>query len=158
MHIKKQTCFECYRRTKRCLMKLLMYIHIKKVHFDIDPNPKPVHFIPHPVPWIHLKTFKREDSRVRWISNSRQLNRVLIWHKQYPLLTTTDILHKCSGYKFFTKLYNSMQYYMFELDNKSQDSCTIITSFGKYKYWRLLMGLKCSPDIAWVIMETFFRK
>ncbi len=31
----------------------------KNVHFDIDPNAKSVHFMPYPVPWIHLKTFKR---------------------------------------------------------------------------------------------------
>jgi hypothetical protein len=43
-----------------------------------------------------------------------------------------------------------MQYYTFELDKKSQDLCTII----KYKYSRLLIGLKCSPDIAQAIMEN----
>ncbi len=64
-----------------------------------------------------------------------------------------DILRKHSGYKFFAKLDVSMQYYTFELDNKSQDPCTIIPPFGKYKYLRLLMGLTCSPDIAQAITE-----
>ncbi len=92
---------------------LNVYPH-KKVQINIDPNAKPVHLLPHPVPPIHLKTFKRKDNRVRWISNSRQLNRV-IRCKQYPLPTITDILRKCSGFKFFTKLDIGMQYYTFEL-------------------------------------------
>jgi hypothetical protein len=34
---------------------LEVYPHIK-VHIDIDPNAKPVHSTPHPVPQIYLKT------------------------------------------------------------------------------------------------------
>jgi hypothetical protein len=157
-----------------------VYPH-KKVHIDIDPNAKPVHSRPYPVPLIHLKTFKKEpdhlvrigvlaaqqesewaspsfiipkkDGRVRWISNLRQLNKV-IRCKQYPLPIITDILRKCSGYKFFTKLDVSMQYYTFEPDKESPDLCTIVTPFVKYKYLRLPMGLKCSPDIAHAAMEN----
>ncbi len=131
---------------------LKIYPH-KKVHIDIDSNAKPVHFMPHLVPWFHLKTFKKEDTRVRCISNSCQLNKV-IRPKQYPLPIILDILRKHYRYKFFTKLDISMQYYMFELDNKSQDSCTIIIPFGKYKYLRLPMELTCSPDIAQAKLES----
>jgi hypothetical protein len=113
-----------------------VYPH-KKVHIDIDPNAKPVHSRAyHPVPQIQLKTFKveldhfvrigvltsqqesewaspsfiipKKDGRVCWISNLRQLNKD-IRRKQYPLPIITDILRKCSGYKFFTKLDVSMQ-------------------------------------------------
>jgi hypothetical protein len=157
-----------------------VYLH-KKVHNDIDPNAKPVHSRPYPVPWIHLKTFKKEldhlvkigvlaaqqesewvspsfiipkkDDRVHWISNLCQLNKA-IRPKQYPLPIIMDILHKHSGYKFFTKLDVSMQYYTFELDKESQDHCAIVTPFGKYNYLRLPMRLKCSPDIAQAAMEN----
>jgi hypothetical protein len=134
-----------------------VYPH-KKVHIDIDPNAKPVHSRPYPVPRIYLKTFKKEldhlvkigvlaaqqesewaspsfiipkkDDRVCWISNLCQLNKV-IRRMQYPLLIIPDILIKHSGYKFFTKLDVSMQYYTFELDKESQDICPLVTPFGK---------------------------
>ncbi len=76
-----------------------VYPH-KKVHIDIDPNAKPVHSRPYPVPQIYLKIFKKElhhlvrigvlaaqqesewaspsfiipkkDGRVRWIRDSCQ--------------------------------------------------------------------------------------
>jgi hypothetical protein len=95
----------------------------------------------------------KKGGRVRWISNLHQLNKV-IRCKQYPLSIITDISRKHSGYKYFTKLDVSMQYYTFELVKESQDLCTIITPFGKYKYLRLPMGLKCSPDIAQAAMKN----
>ena len=156
----------------------------KQFHIDIDPNAKPVYARPYGIPRIHLAAFKKEldhlvtigvlapqlesewasptfiipkkDGRIRWISDLRQLNKV-VKRKQYPLPVITDILRKRTGYKYFTKMDISMQYYTFELDEESQDLCTIFTPFGMYKYKRLPMGLKCSPDFAQAAMENVLR-
>ncbi|KAL7476504.1 hypothetical protein ACHAW6_002359, partial [Cyclotella cf. meneghiniana] len=85
----------------------------------------------------------KKDGCICWISDLCQLNKVIKVNNTC-----------CPGYKFFTKLDISIQYYTFELDESSQDFCTIITPLGKYKYLRLPMGLMCSPDISQSIMES----
>ncbi len=74
--------------------------------------------------------------------------------KRIPFIPIiTDMLDCISGYIFFTKLDISMQYYIFELDELSQELHVIVTPFGKYKYKCLSMGLKCAPDFAQQVME-----
>jgi Reverse transcriptase (RNA-dependent DNA polymerase) len=48
----------------------------------------------------------------------------------------------------------SMGYYHIPLDEDSQKLCTTILPWGKYKYLRLPMGIKNSPDIFQAIMHN----
>ncbi|KAL7465257.1 hypothetical protein ACHAXS_005585 [Conticribra weissflogii] len=70
----------------------------------------------------------------------------------YPSSIITDMLDRISGYKFFTKLDISMQYYTFEFEEPSQGLCGIVMLFGKNKYKHLPMGLKGAPYFAQQVM------
>ena len=147
----------------------------EEIHLEIEPNAVPVHSRAYSVPKSHKAAFRREmdhlleigvlskagptewgsptfiipkkDGRVRWISDLRELNKVLK-RKVYPLPLIDELVSRRSGYKYFTKIDLTMMYYSFVLDEASRKLCTIVTPYGKFHYNRLAMGLKPAPDFA----------
>jgi hypothetical protein len=138
--------------------KLGVYPH-KKIHLDLKDGAESVHCKPFTVPCAHAEVFKQElerlqsigvldpvkvgatehaylsfiipekDGTVRWISDFRQLNKILR-RKVFPLPNIHDTLTKRKGYKYFTKIDISMCYYTFELDEDSSWYCVTVTPSG----------------------------
>ena len=162
----------------------LGHFKAEKIHLEVDEDAIPIHAKAYSVPTKLEPAFLKElehlenigvleegslslwasptfiipkkDGRVRWISDLRELNKVLK-RKVYPLPLIEDIVRRRKGYKYFTKLDLTMMYYSFELDDESADLCTIVTPYGKWKYRRMAMGLKTAPDIAQYYIERTLK-
>jgi hypothetical protein len=155
------------QHTKLFSGKLGLYTG-RQVHLKLEPGTKPISSRPYGVPKMHQALFKEEldrlekegvlsqtgasewlsptfivpkkDRRVQWVLDFHALNKV-IKHKVYNLSRIQDILSRCTGYQYFSKIDISMQYYMFELDESSKELCTICTPFGYYQYNQLRITL-----------------
>ena len=75
----------------------------------------------------------------------------------YPISRIHELLRKRKGYKYFTKLDISMQYYTFDLDDESKDYCVIATPFGLYRYLKMPMGISPASDISQHAMELTLK-
>ena len=76
-------------------------------------------------------------------------------HKQKccPLPKIQEILSRCKGHKFLSKLDLSMQHCTSELDEESKDLCAIAAPWGLFCHTHLPMGVSPPPDVAQEIME-----
>eukprot|EP00957_Ditylum_brightwellii_P113489 8653363-Ditylum_brightwellii.AAC.1 len=89
----------------------------------------------------------KKDRRVCWIYDIQELNKALK-RRMYPLPIMQGVIQRRSSYTYFTKLDLLMFFYNFELNEKSQELCAIVTPFGNFQYCRMAMGLKIAPNEA----------
>jgi hypothetical protein len=143
----------------------------------VNPNVKPYHAKPYPMPYSQEKRLKEELNQLcsygvlRKINNSEwacpmsymftiskpdgslrslaDLREVnkVIKRKPYPLPKISNMLQKLEGFRYATSLDLNMGYYHMLLTPFASRLCTIVLPWGKYEYCRLPMGLSVSPDI-----------
>ena len=155
-------------------------LKIKPIHLEVKEGSKPFHSHAYPVPVAYRDTTKKEVDRltrigvlernsdspwaaatfiqpkktgdVRVLTDFRKINEVLT-RRPYPLPKIADILYKMQGFSYATAIDLSMGYYHIPLDEASQQLCTTILPWGKYRYRKLPMGISSAPDIFQRIMD-----
>jgi RNase H-like domain found in reverse transcriptase/Reverse transcriptase (RNA-dependent DNA polymerase) len=87
----------------------------------------------------------KKDGRVRFITDFRKLNG-MVRRTPWPMPHISDLIEDIGRYTYVTTLDLSMGYYHFKLSDELSKMCSFMLPFGMYRYKRLPMGLKISPD------------
>jgi hypothetical protein len=155
-------------------------LNVPPVHLELKKDAQPFHARPYPIPQSKKKVTKKEIDRlesidviekdddtewaapsmsipkktgdIRVVTDFRKLNEYLV-RKPYPLPKISELLQTLQGFRYATALDLSMGYYHIPLDEASQKLCATVFPWGKYKYKRLPMGIKNSPDIFQSVMN-----
>jgi hypothetical protein len=67
------------------------------------------------------------------------------------------MISSMEGFTFASALDSNMRYYHIKLDADAQKLCTIVFTWGKYKYKRLPMGIKITPDVFQNVMSKLVQ-
>jgi Reverse transcriptase (RNA-dependent DNA polymerase) len=97
----------------------------------------------------------KKTGDVRVVTDFRELNKMLK-QKPYPIPNIPDLLQSLNGLKYATAIDLSMGYYHISLCPKSQEYCTIVLPWSKFRYLRVPMGIASSADIFQNVMNNIF--
>jgi transposase InsO family protein len=145
-----------------------------EMHFDLDPNVKPIQAPVHRVPfskrekeWNTIQEYVRDgiltkvDEPTPWISNmviketatrfricldpSQTLNKA-IRRPKYQIPTVEEQLPKLKDAKCFSIMDVNLGFTNIRLDHESSMATTMHTSYGRYRWLRLPFGVSSGPE------------
>ena len=112
--------------------------------------------VTYPTDWVNsCVCITKPNGKIRLCLDPKDLNNA-IKRPHYVTPSLEDVLAKLNGAKYFSILDARSGYWNIKLDNKSADLTTFNTAFGRYRFNRLPMGVKCAQDeFQRMIDETF---
>ena len=100
-----------------------------------------------PTEWVSsMVVARKKNGSVRICIDPSDLNKA-VKREHFPMNTIEDIATRLSGSTIFTTLDANSGYYQIKLSKKSSELTTFNTPFGRYKYLRAPMGLKCIAEV-----------
>ena len=109
-----------------------------------------------PTDWVNsMVVVRKKNGRVRICIDPTDLNKA-IRREHYPMSTIEDIATRLHGSRIFSTLDANSGYFQVKLSDQSSHLTTFNTPFGRYRYLRVPMGLKCSAEVFQEKMQTLF--
>jgi len=100
-----------------------------------------------PTDWVNiLVCVRKKNGRVRIFIDPGDLNKA-ICREHYPMSSIDDIVTRIHDSKVFSTVDANMGYFQIKLSEQSSMLTTFNTPFGRYRYLRLPMGIKCAGEV-----------
>lgn len=100
-----------------------------------------------PTEWVNsMVCVRKKNGRIRICIDPTDLNKA-VRREHFPLNNFDDIVTRIGGSKVFSTLDANMGYFQMKLTEESANFTTFNTPFGRFKYLRMPMGIKCASDV-----------
>ena len=100
-----------------------------------------------PTDWVNsCVCVTKSNGQIRLCLDPKDLNKA-VKRPHYATPTLEDVLSRLNGAKFFTILDARSGYWNIKLDQESALLTTFNTTYGRYCFNRLPMGIKCAQDV-----------
>lgn len=111
-----------------------------------------------PSPWVSaLVPVVKNCGGLRLCIDLRRLNEC-IEREHHPLPNFEEMLPSLANARVFSVLDVKSAYHQCELDKESRPLTTFITSFGRFRYKRLVFGISCAPEKFQKVMESLLSR
>ena len=99
-----------------------------------------------PTDWVNSMVTVIKPHKTRICLDPRNLNKA-IKREQFPLPTIEEVTARMPNAKVFSVLDAKSGFWQIPLDESSSLLCTFNTPHGRYKFKRLLFGIKSAPEV-----------
>jgi transposase InsO family protein len=102
--------------------------------------------VTHPTDWVNsCVCVTKPNGKLRLCLDPKDLNKA-VKRPHYVTPTLEDVISRLSGAKWFSILDARSGYWNIKLDDASADLTTFNTTFGRFRFNRLPMGICCAQD------------
>ena len=109
-----------------------------------------------PTEWVNSMVVVVKGDKVRICLDPRDLNKA-IRREHYPIPTVEEVVANYAEARVFTVLDAKAGFLQIKLDEESSLLTTFNSPEGRFKWLRLPMGIKSSPEIYQRIMDTMLE-
>lgn len=106
-----------------------------------------IHKVSAPTDWVSpLVVLRKNNGKLRFCMDPRNINDCL--KREHCQMPRREVIEaELAGAQYFSLLDANSGFHQIPLDNATSNICTFSTSFGRYRFLRLLFGIVAAPEV-----------